>query len=73
MGGKLLERAVHLRDKDAAEILKLSVATLRKWRCRGVGPRWRKFGGAVRYAVADLEAWAADQGRDSTSDTGAAA
>jgi hypothetical protein len=31
--------------------------TLQNWRGLGRGPLYRKFGKAVRYDVADLEAW----------------
>ena len=61
------EESAHVADERAAEFLGTTVATLRKWRCRGVGPRWRKFGHLVRYSTADLERWAAEQERASTS------
>ena len=50
---------VLLTDIEAAEILELSVSTLRRWRCegRGHGPAWLKMGGNVRYDLRDLEAW----------------
>jgi hypothetical protein len=48
-----------LNESAAADYLGLSPATLARWRSRGEqGPVFRKFGGAVRYAVADLEAYA---------------
>jgi len=59
--------------KQAAQFLGLARATLNKWRCLGVGPRFRRFGGRVKYAIEDLEAWAEAQRRDSTSDQGKAA
>jgi hypothetical protein len=31
--------------------------TLQNWRVLGRGPLYRKFGKAVKYDVADLEAW----------------
>jgi predicted DNA-binding transcriptional regulator AlpA len=43
-----------LNEKQAAEYLGLSPATLSSWRCRKKGPRWVKLGGAVRYDDADL-------------------
>jgi hypothetical protein len=54
-------------EQRAAEILGLSVKTLRGWRLRGDGPRYAKFGRAVRYAISDLEAFAAASIRNSTS------
>jgi integrase len=38
-----------------AERLGLAVATLRAWRHRGTGPRFLRFGRAVRYLPADLD------------------
>ncbi len=59
-----------LRTPDAALILGLSARTLEKHRCYGTGPVFRKLGGRVVYALADLQSWA-DQGvRRSTSDAG---
>ncbi|AWK85988.1 helix-turn-helix transcriptional regulator [Azospirillum thermophilum] len=60
-----------LRTPEAARFLGLSGRTLEKHRVYGTGPRYRKIGGRVVYAVEDLRNWA-DQGlRTSTSDPGA--
>jgi predicted site-specific integrase-resolvase len=45
------------KEHKAAEILDVSVKTLRRWRWAGRGPAWRKIGAAVRYADADLAAF----------------
>lgn len=59
-----------LRTPDAALVLGLSARTLEKHRCYGTGPAYHKLGGRVVYAVDDLQSWA-DQGvRRSTSDPG---
>lgn len=42
-------------DREAAKVLGLSVATLRAWRLRRRGPRYLRFGRAVRYLIADLD------------------
>lgn len=48
-----------LTETAAAKYLGLSPATLARWRSRGDhGPAFRKFGGAVRYGMTDLEAYA---------------
>lgn len=48
-----------MTEASAADYLGLSPATLARWRSRGdQGPVFRKFGGAVRYAMVDLEAYA---------------
>jgi excisionase family DNA binding protein len=44
-----------LTETQAAEHLGLSIATLRAWRHRGKGPRFVRFGRAVRYLRADLD------------------
>ena len=44
-------------DVDAAQLLGVSVATVRRWRLLNQGPRFRKFGGAVRYMPEDIEAF----------------
>lgn len=48
-----------LTEDAAAEYLGLSPTTLARWRsCGDRGPVFRKFGGVVRYARIDLEAYA---------------
>jgi hypothetical protein len=62
---------VLLNEHQAAELLNVQVATLRRWRWAGKGPAFLKIGGAVRYDRADLEGFLASARRTSTSDTGA--
>ena len=61
-----------LTETEAAEHLGLSTATLRAWRHRARGPRFVRFGRAVRYLRADLDAFiracAVDTQPVSTSD-----
>ncbi|MBL8255979.1 MAG: helix-turn-helix domain-containing protein [Pseudoxanthomonas mexicana] len=57
-----------LDNKEAARFLKLSPRTLEKMRVVGGGPRFRKHGRRVLYALVDLEAWSAERVCDSTSD-----
>jgi hypothetical protein len=61
----------YLRTIDAARLLAISPRTLEKHRVFGTGPVFRKLGGRVVYAVSDLEAWAEEGSRRSTSDPGA--
>ena len=49
-----------VNEKQLAGMLDVKVKTLQRWRLFGKGPRFRKFGSAVRYAVADVEAWIAN-------------
>jgi predicted DNA-binding transcriptional regulator AlpA len=59
-----------LRTPEAARFLGVSGRTLEKHRSCGTGPIYRKIGGRVIYALADLKTWA-DQGiKKSTSDPG---
>jgi hypothetical protein len=60
----------YLRTAEAARHLSLSPRTLEKHRTYGTGPVYRKIGGRVVYAVADLNAWADIGTRTSTSDPG---
>lgn len=47
-----------LTDIQVAALTGLSVATLRKWRIIGRGPRWYKVAATVRYSLDDVRAWA---------------
>ena len=57
-------------ETETARLLCLKVATLRRWRWAGKGPRFLKLGGAVRYDPADLEAFIEQSRRRSTADPG---
>jgi hypothetical protein len=59
-----------LHTPDAARFLGLSGRTLEKHRTYGTGPKFRKIGGRVIYALEDLQAWADRGVRTSTSDPG---
>ena len=43
-----------LKPVEVAEMLSSPEATLRYWRSIGVGPRWIKLEGSVRYDLADV-------------------
>jgi hypothetical protein len=57
-----------LTTREAGPFLGLSPRTLEKHRTSGTGPLYRKLGGRVVYAAADLIAWADRGVRQSTSD-----
>ncbi len=59
-----------LKEGEAAQALAMEVATLRRWRWAGRGPRFLKIGGAVRYAQSDIAEFIEAGRRTSTSDTG---
>jgi hypothetical protein len=62
------QSARYLTNNEAAEFLRLSPRTLEKQRVIGGGPRFRKFGRRVMYAITDLEAWADARSFEMTSD-----
>ncbi len=59
-----------LRTTEAATYVGLSPRTMEKHRTYGTGPVYRKLGNRVVYAIEDLDAWAAQEIRRSTSDPG---
>jgi excisionase family DNA binding protein len=67
-----MRRPAALTERQVAEQLGLSVATLRAWRHRGKGPRFLRLGRSVRYLPADVDefvrASAVDTQSDSSSD-----
>lgn len=60
-----------LRTPEAARFLGLSGRTLEKHRTYGTGPAFKKLGGRVVYAIADLQAWANRGTKKSTADSDA--
>lgn len=50
-----------LNDVEVGGYLSLSPKTLRRWRLERRGPKWKKFGAAVRYKLADVDAWVDEQ------------
>jgi predicted DNA-binding transcriptional regulator AlpA len=66
--GQMLETTRALTEREVADLLGLSVATLRAWRHRGKGPRFLRLGRSVRYLPVDV----ADFVRASAVDTRAA-
>jgi hypothetical protein len=59
-----------LKENEAAHYLAVEVATLRRWRWAGKGPRFLKIEGAVRYDPVDLMEFVAASRRHSTADLG---
>jgi hypothetical protein len=48
-----------LTEKEVANQIKVSLASLRRWRLMQRGPRFVKVGALVRYCPEDLEQWMA--------------
>ena len=59
-----------ITEGEAADLLTLSVKTLRNWRLSGYGPPHLKLGRLVRFRLSDLKAWLKSCERASTSDRG---
>lgn len=59
MSSSAAEPALYLTDRELAKKVGLSVQTLARWRIEGGGPPFVVFGPkAIRYRLADVEAWA---------------
>ena len=67
---KQSEPQLFLTERETAELLRVSIRTLQRWRLTGLGPPFRAFGGRRLYARRDLLTWACAQRRRSTSDPG---
>ena len=65
--------AIYMGTRELAAFLGLSPRTLDRYWVSGGGPKFHKFGNRVRYARADVEAWAAERRYSSTSDVGGSA
>lgn len=46
-----------LTETEVSHVLRVSLATLRKWRVDKRGPRFIKIGPLVRYQLEDLREW----------------
>ena len=44
-----------VRERDAADMLGVSTAALRRWRRESRGPAFIRLEGCIRYRLADLE------------------
>jgi predicted DNA-binding transcriptional regulator AlpA len=52
--------SLYLTDVEVAELLRISVSTVRRWRLARVGgPKWVRISSSVRYARADVESFMA--------------
>lgn len=61
---------------DLAEFLSIAPQTIRRWRHRGVGPRYHRLGGPrsrVLYDPAEVARWLATREAGSTSEESARA
>jgi len=65
--GQMSESTRALTEREVAELLGLSVATLRAWRHRGKGPRFLRLGRSVRYLPSDVADFVRASAVDTTS------
>lgn len=59
VSNKLIHAHAYMNTTQAAEYLGLKYGTLAGWRFHGVGPKYVKMGGAIRYKIEDLDDFAA--------------
>jgi hypothetical protein len=57
----------HLTQRQLAQRWEKSEASLERWRSLGIGPRFLKLGGQIRYRLDDILAYEASCLRSSTS------
>ena len=59
-----------LTEQDLARMFRVHAKFFSKLRVEGEGPAFLKIGTAVRYELAEVQAWKARRKRRSTSDPG---
>ena len=59
-GGDVTDKPL-LNDKQVAQMLGVSVATVRRWRIFNTGPKYLKIGASVRYTTESLDAYVASR------------
>ena len=50
-----------LNEHDVAGLLKVSLASIRRWRQERQGPNFIKIGASVRYRSGDVQKWIRQQ------------
>jgi len=56
--GTVPNTVIHLlNEHEVAEMLDVSVATVRRWRLFKKGPRYLKLGALCKYRIEDVSAW----------------
>lgn len=71
LGKEVLMQEVFLKTAEAAAKIGFQPQTLRRWRCRGCGPKYCRLGSGlgarVVYRASDLEQWMKDRTFESTA------
>ena len=65
--GQMSDTTRALTEREVADMLGLSVATLRAWRHKGKGPRFLRLGRSVRYLPSDVADFVRASAVDTTS------
>ena len=65
--GQMSDTTRALTEREVADMLGLSAATLRAWRHRGKGPRFLRLGRSVRYLPSDVADFVRASAVDTTS------
>lgn len=52
-----------MTEREAAEYMRFAPNTLRQWRVEGIGPRYVKSHGAIRYRRSDIDEWLSRNGK----------
>jgi len=52
-----MENQALLNEYDVSRLTGMSVASVRRWRLLGQGPKYLKIGSAVRYKATDVAEW----------------
>lgn len=50
-----MNSVTHLLTEEVARRWKMSPRSLERWRWRGIGPKYRRIGGRVVYALEEIE------------------
>jgi predicted DNA-binding transcriptional regulator AlpA len=59
-----------MNEFGVAQMLNMSVRSVRRWRLFGQGPRYLKIGASVRYRPEDVRAWLESQPTGGTNISG---
>lgn len=58
-----------LNEREVAGLTRMSLASVRRWRLFGQGPKYIKIGAAVRYKPDDISEWLASRPTGGTNNT----
>ena len=58
-----------LTEAEVADYLRISLATIRRWRAEGTGPPWLRVGRGIRYSRRSLDAWVERQEAERDQDS----